>query len=666
MASLGLAAGVAFAGTAQAQTVVTDDITTSTTWTKANAPYDLQGRIIVREGASLTIEKGVVIASTFDSNDNSGGSLIVSRGSKIFVQGTEDQPVIMTSGNDVRTWDNSVVSENGAGNVSSVSDIGDAPYTSGEWRPAANEWGSLAILGEGIISASEFDVGGDGTVEQVGPATDGSAENPDKPLGTAQKQMEGTTVPGGPEGDADDVRYGGANDNDSSGVIKYLSLRYGGDVLGEGNELNGMSMGGVGRGTDVHHVEVMNNVDDGIETWGGTVNYKYCTVWNIGDDSFDFDEGWRGKGQFLFVVQGYSLDADKGSGVADNAFETDGAEQSNAQPVTTGVFNNVTVIGQPLNQGDRGATTWRDGTRLQYNNSVFIDTGVLVQLDNKDGDGGQGYGYDEDTSGGVGDADVGPTLTWTEVWDKPYTYSTTAGDASTAFEAPFSMDQSEVPTGQEFNHPDQLYQAQNSGNLAQIHDSVFWGVSQIYDAKGNTGAGFSAPDVMAASNFNKNYPSRPSDQRPIVSLTRGETVENLGPNDDFDIQPVDTIDPRAANDATDSQTAVPADGFFTPVDYRGAFSASSNWALGWSASDAYGFYSSPDNPAPAEAEDVSLPVSIVSFSTESGVLYTVECSDDGENWEPVAVVEGDGTTKQVSNVLGDDFEGTQIYRVRVQ
>ena len=69
----------------------------------------------------------------------------------------------------------------------------------------------------------------------------------------------------------------------------------------------------------------MNNVDDGIEIWGGTVNIKYFNIWNIGDDSFDIDQGWRGKAQFILIVQGYSTNASQGSGVGDNCIETDGA-----------------------------------------------------------------------------------------------------------------------------------------------------------------------------------------------------------------------------------------------------------------------------------------------------------------------------------------------------
>jgi hypothetical protein len=84
----------------------------------------------------------------------------------------------------------------------------------------------------------------------------------------------------------------------------------------------------------------MNNVDDGIEIWGGTVNLKYFSIWNVGDDSLDIDQGWRGKAQFGLIVQGYSLNASQGSGVGDNLIEIDGAEQSDWQPVTTASIYN--------------------------------------------------------------------------------------------------------------------------------------------------------------------------------------------------------------------------------------------------------------------------------------------------------------------------------------
>ena len=227
---------------------------------------------------SLTIEAGTVIASTPGIN----GSMAVCRGGKIFVMGTETDPVIMTSTDDVATWD-----------VDASHPTGHDPKT-GIWREGVNEWGNLTIMGEGLISASHYK--GNPVSYQDGIAS-ATRTNDKFPYGLNKKQMEGLTA--SQAGDPN-VLYGGANDDDDSGEIHYLSLRYGGKVLELQNELNGLSLGAIGRETDIDHVEIMNNVDDGIEIWGGTVNLKYLSIWNIGDDSFDVDEGWRGKGPVWF------------------------------------------------------------------------------------------------------------------------------------------------------------------------------------------------------------------------------------------------------------------------------------------------------------------------------------------------------------------------------
>jgi len=363
-----------------------------------------------------------------------------------------------------------------------------------------------------------------------------------------RKQMEGLVAEF--EGDPK-VLYGGDDDDDNSGSISYLSIRYGGRVIGLGNELNGLSMGGIGRGTDVDHVEIMNNVDDGIETWGGTVNYKYVSVWNIGDDSMDIDQGWRGKAQFGIIVQGFSADADQGSGVGDNCFETDGAEDSDVQPVTTSTVYNFTVVGQPLD-GD-GGTTWRDNARMQYRNCIFMDLGdQLVKFDNVDGDGANGYGFNG-------------TLSWEETWTTPYDVHPTVniGDANS----------------------EELYTVQASGNLAEIVDSVFFrneadNAYEEADARG----------VRDAANNNVT-----ADAMPIQGLTRAEVVDRGGKL----MQRVTSINPSAANDATTSAAAAPEDGFYTPAEYRGAFSAdpNENWLLGWTAADAFGMVSTQEGPA---------------------------------------------------------------------
>lgn len=546
---LGVMMALFMASTAGAATVkVEKNITASTTWTADNV-YRLEKQIYVLSGATLTIEAGTVIASTTDA----GGSLAVARGAKIFVNGTKDNPVIMTSTDDVATWTPDASHPSG----------GD-PKT-GKWHVGANEWGNLTIMGKGLISASHY--GG----LQVG-------DNTKDPSGLNEKQMEGLT-------DADYALYGGNDDNDDSGSISYLSLRYGGKVVGLGNELNGLSLGAIGRETDIDHVEIMNNVDDGIEIWGGTVNLKYISIWNVGDDNFDVDEGWRGKAQFLFLVQGYSIDAKQGSGVGDNCFETDGAEDSDAQPVTTTTIYNATVIGNPID-GD-GGTVWRDNARVQYRNCIFMDLGEkLVRPDGNDGDGANGYGYNG-------------TLSFADTWTTDYTVTSTVNDCIGCSVG-------------NFNYADTLYTVQTSGKLAEITDSVFF--SNLH-ADAYTDSDTYGVTVSGGSNADKNnvvISGSDSANAPIVSITRGSlftSTEGKG------VLPVEKIDPRPANEALTSADTAISDGFFTPAQYRGAFSASENWLDGWTAADAYGMIvaapvASPTptpNPSPTVTPSPTLP-----------------------------------------------------------
>ena len=172
-----------------------------------------------------TTEAGLVIASTRTSDGS--GSIAVTRGAKIQARGTADEPIIFTSTNDTATW------------------VDGDPKT-GTWREAANEWGNLTIMGRAYVSNSFVD---------GNSATFGNNESP----------MEGLI----PDFAGDpNTAYGGTDDDYSAGALAYVSIRYGGRVVGLANELNGLSLGGIGRGTDIDHIEIMNNVDDGIEIWG--------------------------------------------------------------------------------------------------------------------------------------------------------------------------------------------------------------------------------------------------------------------------------------------------------------------------------------------------------------------------------------------------------------
>ena len=484
--------GVAHAGN---EVLVTNNIAVSETWTRDNV-YRLENQIYVLPGATLTIEAGTLVEST----SGVGGSLAITKGAQIIAKGTARRPIVFTSTDDDRMT----------------------------WQELANTWGNITVMGCAYISEDAVA----GNVSTCDPGNQGI--------------MEGLVedFPMDPK-----VRYGGGDDDDDSGCLEYVSLRYGGRVIGLNNELNGLSLGGIGRGTDINHIEIMNNVDDGIEIWGGTVNVKYFSIWNIGDDSFDIDQGWRGKAQFGFIVQGHSADASQGSGVGDNCFETDGAEQSDYQPVTTATIYNCTVVGQPLD-GD-GGTAWRDNARVQYRNCIFMDLGErLVRFDNIDGDGGLGYGFNG-------------TLSWPDTW-------TTDFDMAPAHP-------NDCPPG--------IYQAQVDGKLAEITDSIF---ARNLAADAYTESDARGVTPGNATNNNVVITSILDEDQPIKGITRGPAVDKGGKM----ILPVIGIDPRPANEALTSVNTAPDDGFFCPGQFRGAFDpANPCWLNGWSAVDEFGFFS---------------------------------------------------------------------------
>jgi len=506
----GIALAVGLASAASAQVVVNSDITVSTTWTSTNV-YELVGEIYVRPGVTLTIQPGTVIASNAPNC-----VLAVMRGAQIIADGTADAPIIFTSAADRATW------------------TGGDPKT-GVYRVANNECGNLTIMGSGYISEN-----------QVGT-------NTPAPNASNYADMEGL-IPANPA----DNDYGGGNDNDDSGSISYWSLRYGGRTTAPNVELNGLSLGGVGRNTEIHHIEIFNNLDDGIEIWGGTVNLKYFSIWNVGDDSLDLDQGWRGKAQFGLIVQGYSGIGAQGSGFGDNALEIDGAELQHWQPVTTASLYNLTIIGAPhptnLDTAADHLAAYRDNARVQIRNSIFMDAGDLVlRNDNTDGENGNtGYGQ------------FG-TLTWAQTWTTPYTATSTVN--------PFATPAAVAAA----------YTAQTSGNLIDWRDNVFYNnLRTLAYTEANARSVFTGGGGTANANNSIVTSS------PITALTRSAPATPNGTNT---TSLVSFLDPTPANAALTSVEFAPNDGFFSQARYRGAFRRGNDWMIGWTASSRFGLTS---------------------------------------------------------------------------
>ena len=295
---------------------VTGAITENTTWTNDNI-YKLNQKVVVDAGTTLTIEAGTIIQGT-PGTGSLASALIIARGSKINAVGTPSQPIIFTS-----STDNIEIGETAGTNL----DENDRGL-----------WGGLIILGNAPCSFS-----GD----------------------IVEAQIEG--IP------ADDTfgLYGGTDPEDNSGVVSYISIRHGGALIGEGNEINGLTLGGVGNGTIINNIEVVANVDDGIEFFGGTVNASNLLVWAQGDDALDIDQAYSGTIDNALVILG---------DFSDHAFEIDGPEGS-----ATGSFTlqNATIIGNTTTENGEYAD-YRSGATGTTNNiyAYGFKASSDVELDN--------------------------------------------------------------------------------------------------------------------------------------------------------------------------------------------------------------------------------------------------------------------------------------------
>lgn len=302
-------------------TVTDHDIEAGDTvrWTADNV-YLLDGLVIVEEGATLRIDAGTVIKAE-DGTGPDASALVIARGGKIFAEGAPTQPIIFTSIQD---------------NISNLDLLTNED-------PDRGLWGGIVILGRA------------------------GTNNPGDAAGDF-KEVEGVNELL-PDGDTR-AEYGGNVDDDDSGVMRYVSIRHTGINIGEsdGNEIQGLTLGGVGAGTVLEHIEVFASGDDGVEFFGGTVNLKYFVSAFNSDDAIDWDQGWRGKGQFWFVLQG----TDKAGAAA----EQDGAGgDEHFQPYAVPEIYNVTYVGAGSDaspESDRGEMLmFRDNSGGFYHNSIF-------------------------------------------------------------------------------------------------------------------------------------------------------------------------------------------------------------------------------------------------------------------------------------------------------
>jgi hypothetical protein len=285
--------------------------TGTVTWTKNNE-YILEGFVFVNDGQVLSIEPGTVVRFRSGQAENAS-ALIVARGGKIIAEGTKQEPIIFTSEHD---------------------DLQGAVA-----KEARGLWGGLIILGNAPVNLRE----GEARVEGI-------------PV------FESRGI------------FGGGDEDDDSGILRHVSIRHGGTNIGQGNEINGLTLGGVGNKTEIDFVEIISNEDDGVEIFGGTVNLRHMVVSGCGDDAFDYDLGWSGNGQFWLGIEN--------DFVGDNLIEAGGGVNPVIGfPHSLPVIYNATLVSNG-NTGNGALAVFERFAGGVIANSVMMDdpNGILLEV----------------------------------------------------------------------------------------------------------------------------------------------------------------------------------------------------------------------------------------------------------------------------------------------
>ncbi|MDG1059029.1 MAG: hypothetical protein P8O94_07375 [Flavobacteriaceae bacterium] len=268
----------------------------------------MNGKVVVRAGGSLTIEAGTIIKAQ-NGQGVEATALVIAAGASIHAIGTEDSPIIFTDIEDSIDYGDGIISPNRK------------PTDTGKW-------GGIIILGNAVVGED----GGSDDIEGIAEGYDWTS-------------------------------YGGNDDADSSGSFSYVSIRHSGTQLAGGDEIQGLTLGGIGSGTVLNNIEVVGSNDDGIEVFGGAAQISNILILNQRDDAIDLDEGFRGiLSNVLIVMRSNS----------DNPFEIDGTEDSTGTIGGSFTINDATVYANTAPEsGKNFLGDWKSDATGFTNNVVF-------------------------------------------------------------------------------------------------------------------------------------------------------------------------------------------------------------------------------------------------------------------------------------------------------
>ncbi|UZK70238.1 hypothetical protein OKW76_04080 [Sphingomonas sp. S1-29] len=291
----------------------------------AGVAYEMNGRVdvgvdrggsgTIGQAGNLTIAPGVIIYANTTNGD--ADYLAVNRGSTINAEGTETSPIIFTA------------QANLTGNVTDESQ---------------QLWGGIVLAGRAPISNCN-----------LGGVTGGAVN--------CEDDVEGTG----------NVIYGGSTPTDSSGVMRYVQIRYSGTTISPDNELQGLTTGGVGSGTRIEYVQIHNSSDDGIEIFGGRHNARYLVITGSDDDSVDTDVGWKGFIQFVIAAQ-------RPNNIQSDSYmmEIDSNGNEDALPRQNGRIANFTFIHRST--GVNAAIRLRGGADFTFVNGIVTSNQPCLNI----------------------------------------------------------------------------------------------------------------------------------------------------------------------------------------------------------------------------------------------------------------------------------------------
>ena len=702
-------------GTGASVNVDATILTKSQIWSKEKV-YILARNVIVPSGVTLTIQPGTLIRGERPSKGQGAnaeaalspadpGALVVARGGRIIAAGTADAPIIFTSMDDPNV-------PGGAATIPPYENYGIASGT-GIINPQRTlKTGFTTVLGTagvgefiisgGSLAASALTYGNDLTQSDSKWSVDGEyggivlagyaetvvgVANGSSALTTAINNgtinvstgaASGTSGVQLIEGMAAFPTYGlggGDNENDDSGILRFIDLRYGGYIIASSKELNSYSFYGIGRNTVAEFLADWNNADDSFELWGGSLNLRHCISAFPGDDGLDTDQGYTGTVQFYVQLQNNAVDANGNVSrralvnVGDSQSENDGPESGNsAVPYTVYTLANATFIGRGYNtiaeryNGGTGVAAtsaiepatgpnYKDNGSTKVYNSLFMDSphGAMMVMDRS--------AVGVTTSGTGGNSAI-----------NRFTQNRTTGGFDAAGRASDLVTAQTGAPGEKdglFNNVwffrDGLLDTGAAGvngkypSLADLNSAVTANPTTYYvatddtnlfpDRTDRTERGASSNGTAVRANIAdmitviKQSNGVKFDQNPGVLVPLNHHLSGI------DIKPSNS----AARDLTGSAlpnydtagTTKTTRSLVTGATFVGAVRDSS-WFRGWNFASQSGCFA---NSAVAIVPTVTIAKTAggnpqINFGAETGVKYSLEVSTDNKSFVPVTVLEG--------------------------